>query len=305
MEASREVRKKLAVVIGNLICRCIEEARYVPYILGQDEVIEMIVRNPEAFQKLVQEEQCDRTEYSTGTLTAKLDALAELGQFESFDGFDMSFCSRNESEANLAPAIEKINHLTRTFNVYVGNTVTLFEKEFEAFTEKFREQLSRAGMDLRVIGFTTEDMADLEKTALSYQDSGQMLQAFMFERLLSCHVITKQFVSLPEGYSLGERLIENAVRSPALFPATVKFIMRVSYVSQGGWEDLFTLLVRIVDFEADESCRSRLIDLLEQDAMFSCNLLCAGFADLKRRTPLERRAAIDRSLQAWKQKGCA
>jgi len=299
MLPSQEIRRKLVLVIKNLICRCIEEARSVPYILRQDEVVELLLRNPTRFQKLVEEERLDRTEYSTDTLTAKLDALEELGQFEALGACDMSLYGRNESESDLSPVIELINQLTRTFSVYISNTVTLFEKEFELFTDKLRRLLTKSGLALQVVEFTEEDTAELEKGAETYLVSGRLLEAFVFERLVSCHVITKQVVALPSGYSLGEKLMRSAIKDADLFSRLIKFILRASYVSQGTWNDLFAMLVRIVDGEWQARHRAVLVDLVEQDAIFACNLLCGTFSELKRRSPFDRRSAIEKALEGW------
>jgi hypothetical protein len=297
MQPSREISGKLVLVIRNLICRCVEEARSVPYILRREEAVDLLLRNPDRFQKLVEQERLDRAEYSMDTLTAKLDALEELGQFEALGACDTSLYGRSESDSDLSPAIEQINQLTRTFSVYISNTVTLFEKEFELFTQKLHDLLGRSGMALQVVEFTEEDLAELEKGAETYLASGRLLEAFVFERLISCHVITKQVVGLPSGYSLGEKLIRSATRDAGLSSKMIRFILRASYISQGGWNDLFAMLVRIVDGEPQP--RTVLTDFIEQDAIFACNLLCGTFSDLKHQNPDDRRAAIEKALEGW------
>ncbi len=293
MPASQELRTKLIRVIGNLICRCIEEARNIPYVLRQDELLEVLVRDPARFQRLVEEERFDRTEHSAGTLTAKLDALSELGQFESLDAYNLSWSA---PERDVSRAIEHINRLSSTFAVYMGNTVTVFEREFESFTGKLCQLLKQSGMTLKVVEFTREDMGALEAMASEYLTSGRLMRAFVFERLLSCHVITKKVVVLPREYSLAGRLIQSAIKDGDLFPRVVRYILRASYISQGAWEDLFSQLVKAVRTEQQIKYRSALIDLIEEDAVFSCNLLCGSFADFKGQTPQERRSAIEMAL---------
>jgi len=299
MLPSPEIRRKLVLVIRNLICRCVEEARSVPYVLRREELVDLLLRNPDRFKKLVEEEGADRVEYSKDTLTAKLDALDEIGQFEVLDRCDTSLYGQSESDGDLSPAINHINQLTRTFSVYVSNTVTLFEKEFELFTQKLHDMLSKSGMALRVVEFTEEDLAELEKGAETYLASGRLLQAFVFERLISCHVITKQVVALPPGYSLGKKLIGLAAKDAGLFTNLTRFILRASYVSQGGWNDLFAMLISIVD--GDTRSRTVLVDLIEQDAIFACNLLCGAFSELKHQSPSDRRAAIQKALEGWRE----
>jgi len=62
MQTSAEIRKKLATLIGNLICRCISDARMIPYILNREEVITMLMDDPARFEKLVQDEHTDQSE---------------------------------------------------------------------------------------------------------------------------------------------------------------------------------------------------------------------------------------------------
>ncbi|MBM3790516.1 MAG: hypothetical protein FJW35_09230, partial [Acidobacteria bacterium] len=146
MQVSQEIKDKLSVVLGNLIVRCIEDARTVPYVLDQDEAVDILVRTPHLFMKLVREEHSGRAELAREKLTARLDAISELGQFEALDAYDMSFYGPMESDADLSPVMNRIIHLTRTFVVYVSNTVTVFEKEFDSFVHKLRQSLQLAGM---------------------------------------------------------------------------------------------------------------------------------------------------------------
>jgi hypothetical protein len=91
MRTSPEIRKKLAQLIGNLIRRCIHEARMIPYILSQEEVIKMLVDDPALFERLVREEQTDQTAYSKKDLTAKIDAVSELAKLDSLETFEEAF----------------------------------------------------------------------------------------------------------------------------------------------------------------------------------------------------------------------
>jgi hypothetical protein len=302
MQASGEIKSKLALVIGQLISRCIEEARKVPYILDQQEAVDILVGNPALFAKLVCDEEADRIEFSREKLTASLDAVKELGQFEALDGMDMSFSCPMESTADLAPIVETINQLTRTFIVYVGNTVTIVEKERELFAEKLRQWLQKSGLSLRTVQLYASDMGELEQSANAYLLSGQFLQAFLFGHLLSSSVIAGDVVRLPSSssYSLNENLIRTGLLEAGLFPNVVRFILRACYISQGQWEDLFEVLVRFSEEEAQVCTRSQLVDMIEQDAIFCCNLLGRSFPDLRRLQQAERRSAIERTLQGYR-----
>jgi hypothetical protein len=301
MQASPEVRQKLVIVIGNLICRCIEEARAIPYILGQEQVLEILVGNPDRFAELVRDEHHGQTEFAHDRLTAKIDAVAELGQFEALSAFDNSFSGQMESEDNLADVLGLIHRLTRNFVVYTGNAITIFEKEFQLFMEKLRQSLLQAGEALQAINLSPADMAGLEEKAAEYLHAGQFLQAFLFERLLSADIITKELVRLPtSGEDFKRRLVRCALSIAGMRSSLVKFILRACYVSQNDWQDLFDVLADVADQEPWVCDRSLLTDHVEQDGVFCCNLLGDSFANLKKWTAAERRQAIENKLSGRK-----
>lgn len=298
MQASQMVRQKLALVIGNLMRRCIEEARQIPYVLDQDQIVGLLVDDPAFFAKLVQEEHHDRTEFSSERLTAKLDALTELGQFEAIDRFDISFSRPVASDADLEPVLDLVNRLTRTFVVYIGNMVTIFEKEFQLLMERFRQSLQQGEIHPDAVELTPSDMAELEKEAAVYLDAGQFLQALSFDRLLRSEVITKELVILPSAdYSFNKNLLKHGQKDADRFASLVKFILRACYISQGAWQDNFVTLVDLLYADEDVGRRSQLIDTIEQDGVFCCNLLRESFANLKKWSPDQRRAAIEKKLE--------
>jgi hypothetical protein len=300
MQPSPEVRQKLVTVIGNLICRCIEEARKVPYILEQDQVVKIIVDNPAFFAELVRDEHRDRTVFANDRLTANIDAAVELGQFDALDAFDLSFSSPMATDADFDPVLDLINRLTRTFTVYTGNTVTIFEKEFQLFMEKLRQSLAQSGMALKAVDLTAEDMTGLERKAEGYLVAGRFLQAFLFDRLLHAEVITKELVRLPcPVYALTRQFLRSALGEEDLRQSLVAFILRACYISQGGWQDLFNVLVELSEREPDLCPRTLLTDRIQQDAVFCCNLLCESFASLRKWTSAERRAAIEQRIGLW------
>jgi len=250
---------------------------------------------------LVRDEHHDQTEFAHDRLTAKIDAVTELGQFEALNAFDTSFSGQIDSQADFEQVLNLINRLTRTFMVYSGNAVTIFEKEFQLFMEKFGRSLLQAGETLRVIELSPADMAGLEEKAEGYLCSGQFLQAFSFERLLNAQIITKELVRLPmSGESLKRKLVKRAMRDAGLRSSLVRFILRACYVSQGDWQELFDTLTELADQEPEICGRSFLTDLIEQDGIFCCNLLGDSFANLKRWPATERRSAIERKLAGRK-----
>jgi hypothetical protein len=270
----------------------------IPYILSRDEVIKMLVDDPTSFERLVREEYADQTAYSKKDLTAKLDAVSELGKLDSLDAFEKSFWIG--AEVDISPILDLTNQLTRSFAVYLGNASTLFDKTFEEFMGKFRQSLQSAGMTLRAVDFTLEDVAILKASAAAYLSAGEFLQAFTYDRLLSSQIMIEQVINVPSrGFSLREDLIRQALNEPGLSTAVVKFVLRIFYVSQGAWEDLFTILVKLVHQESGRCTPRRLIDLIEQDVVFSCNLLCASYAELRQWPAVQRRLAIESGLEKY------
>jgi hypothetical protein len=301
MQASAELRKKLATLIGNLLCRCIRDAGMIPYVLNRDEVINMLMDDPARFKKLVEDEQAGQSEYSKSDLTVKLDAAAELGKLDAIDAFEQSFWDGREIDLN--PILDLVNQLTRTFAVYAGNAATLFDKAFEDFMDKFRQSLQKSGMTIRTIDFTPDDSALIESNAMSYVTRGEFLQAFTYERLLTSQTMIKQVVNLPpEGISLREDLVRYSLNDPNLYVPLIKFVIRASYISHGDWGDLFTVLVRQVNEESSQCSPAKLIDLIEQDVVFMCNLLCRSYADIREWAPDQRRLAIEDSLKTSREK---
>jgi hypothetical protein len=300
MNASAEIRKKLATLIGHLISRCIREARMIPAVLHREEVINMLVDDPGLFAKLVHDEHDDNTELSKQDLTVRLDAVAELAKLDSLEVFDKSFWDGPEVE--LPPILDRTNQLTRTFAVYLGNAATLFDREFEAFMNKFRQSLQQAGMSIRTVDFTLEDMSSFEDISAAYFDAGEALQAFTFEKLLSSQIMMKQVVSLPRDYSLRENLIRRALKNPKLLPSIFRFVIRISYISQGSWEDMFPVLLRIIREESVEGSSAKLVAAVEQDIVFSCNLLCKSYEEIRQLTSDQRKRAIASSLENYSNK---
>jgi hypothetical protein len=298
MEASDEIRKKLATLIGHLISRCIHDARMIPTVLHREEIINLLVDDPALFQKLVGEEHAGNSELSKEDLTVKVDAVAELGKLDNLEAFDKDFWG--DSEVDLSPILELTNQLTRTFAVYMGNASTLFDKTFEGFMDKFRQSLQRAGMTLKTFDFDLDDVAVFENRAAAYLLSGEFLQAFTFDRLLSSQIMMKQLVNMPTtGFLLREKLIRRGLENPKISPALVRFVLRVSYISQNAWDDLFPVLAGSVSEKTGRISSEQLVDFIEQDVVFSCNLLCRSYAEIRLLPSAERKLAIKNNLKRY------
>jgi hypothetical protein len=296
MQASVEIRRKLAALIGDLISRCIREACMIPHVLSQEEIVDLLVRDPELYEKLVQNEHRDKTELSKTDLTVSINVTKELEKLDQLETVDKSLW--DGPEIDLSPIMDLTNQLARTFAVYLGNAATLFDREFEDFMNKFRQSLQRAGMTLKTVDFTLEDAAILESSARSYLTAGEFLQAFTFDRLLSSQIMMKQVVILPStGFSLRENLIRYALEDPSLSSPMIKFTLRACYISQGAWEDLFTVMLRLVNEEPGLCSSARLMELIEQDVVFSCNLLCRTYAEIREWTTAQRKVAVEKALK--------
>jgi hypothetical protein len=154
---------------------------------------------------------------------------------------------------------------------------------------------------LKTVDLTLDDVAIFREYAAAYLCTGEFLQAFTFDRLLSSQIMIEQVVNLPpRGFALREDLIRQALGQPDRASALVKFVLRISYISQGAWEDLFPLLARIVHQETGLYAPRQLVDLIEEDAVFLCNLLCSSYAELREQPPVERRRAIESSLGKYR-----
>jgi hypothetical protein len=299
MQTSDEIRKKLATLVGHLISRCIQEARMIPAVLHRDEVVNILVKDPALFQKLVQEEQADKRELSKQDLTIRLDAVKEMGKLDKIEALEQPFW--DGPEVDLTPIMDVTNQLTRTFSVYFGNASTLFDKSFEEFMDKFRRSLHQAGLTLRTFDFTADDVKVLETNAMSYLLAGEFLQAFIFDRLLSSQIMIKQLVNLPaEGFSLRENLIRRALEDPNLYPGLARFVLRISYISHGSWDDLFPVFAKIILQEPGLCSSEDLVSFIEQDAFFSCNLLCKSYEEIRLLSADQRRSAIESSLEKYR-----
>jgi len=298
MQVSVEIRQKLATLIGRLICRCIDEARMIPTVLQREEIINILVDDPALFEKLVRDEHAGHSELSKEDLTVKLDAIAELQKVDELTAFEEKHW--NGAEIDLKPILDLVNQLTRTFAVYIGNAATLFDKSFEEFMSKFRQSLQRAGMTLHAVDFSMDDATIFENTAAAYLDDSEFLRAFVFDKLLSSQIMMKQVVNLPPaGFALRENLLRRALKDPKLFSGAIKFVLRVSYLSQGSWDDMVPILIRLVREEAGIGGFAQLIDHVERDIVFSCNLLCNSYAEIRQWPASRRRQAIESGLENY------
>jgi hypothetical protein len=274
----------------------------IPYILNRDEVINILVDDPGRYEKLILDEQVAESALSKSEVTVHLDAVTELGKLDGIEAFERSFW--DGPEVDLVPILDLTNQLTRTFSVYIGNAITLFDKAFEEFMNKFHQSLQRAGTTLKAIDFTPEDVALLESSALSFVSEGEFLQAFTYDRLLTSQIVVKQVLNLPPtGFAVRERLIRHALNDPNQYSALIRFVIRVSYISHGAWTDLFTILAKQINQGPALCSAAQLVDLIERDVVFSCNLLCKSYEEIREMAAEQRRRAIGKSIKNCLEKG--
>ena len=101
MQNGAEIRKKLATLIGQIISRCIRDARMVPTVLNREEVIRILMDDPSLFQKLVQDEHVGNSALSNEDLTINLDMVAELAKLHELETFEASFWDGPEVDLTL------------------------------------------------------------------------------------------------------------------------------------------------------------------------------------------------------------
>ena len=298
MQASAEIRKKLALLIGNLLSRCIREARFIPHVLNQEEVIDILLKNPVLYERLVSDEHTKNSETSKEDLTIRIDVAKELEKLDGIDAIEKAFWDGPEAE--LSPILDSTNQLTRTFAVYLGNAATLLDRTFEDFMNKFRQSLQRAGMSVKAVDFTSDDVAVLWGNAISYISRGEFLQAFTFDRLLSSQIMIKEVINLPvQKLSLREDLVQHALNDSSLTSALIRFVLRISYVSQGAWDDLVPIVAGQIQERPGLCSPDRLLELIERDVVFSRNLLCRSYAEIREWPAEKRRAAIISGLRRY------
>jgi hypothetical protein len=297
MLISQEIRTKLALMIERLISRCIDEARFIPYMATQDEVIKILLEDPNQFGMMMHEQMApDQNNSPRGEIAFNFDAITKLGNFETLESFVSP--PWNGSEADIAPLLKKINQLARTFGVYTGNASMIFDRVFEKFLDKFRNSLQASGMTIQEIDFTSEDVDNFKRYGEDYLSESKFLQAFTFERLLNSQVMLKKIIHPPPiGFSICKDLIRYALKRPDLQTPFVKFILRASYVSQGSWGDLFLVLLRLVCQETNLCDSAQLISLIDQDITFTCNLLQKSHNELSQWPAAKRRSAIEICLR--------
>lgn len=299
MNTPQDIRKKLVLLLSNVIGSCILKARMVPYILKQEEIVNLIIEDPAYFEKLIQEEQSICNENSKDDITASFDALVELQKIKTIDSYAGNY--RHFSETEIQALLDFVNQMTRTFGVFVSNAFTLLDKRMAEFISNYREFLAEQQMVLRKIDFTADETGMLEESAVAYIHNGEFLQAFTFARLLNEQSTIKEIIRFPSSQApLYENLIKHSLKDPVLAADLVDFILHASYLSHGNWSDLFQILSRIILKQPEESDRLKYIEAIERNIVFCCNLLHKSVTDIRDMPSTRIRIAILHSLDEFR-----
>ena len=299
MSTSLDVRKKWVLLLCNVIGNCVHKARMVPYILKQEEIINLLIEDPALFTQLIQEEQAVDNWDSKGNITANFDALDELQRIKAIDSFSDNY--RHLSLAEIDSFLDLINEMTHIFGIFIGNASILLDKRMDEFIGNYREFLSSQAMDVRRIDFTVEETVMLEKSAIAYIDNGEFLQAFTFARLLNEQGAIREMIRFPPlPMSLYEVLIRHTLNKTDKASDLIHFILHASYLSQGDWNDLFQILTRTILNKPGEYDRLKYIEAIERNIVFCCNLLYKSIMELRDISPTKIRTSILQSLDKFR-----
>jgi hypothetical protein len=297
MDDNRAIKEKLILVIINLIVRSIEEAKKVPYLVEQENLVDILINHPDIYQQMVLEGQLDGGGVPKGKTIVKLDILSELNEFEGLDRFDMTLEGMMVQDDQNSPIFNQINLLSKMFMAYISNIITTFEKSYEQFLDRYRQSMQGMSQKVDVVQITWDDLGEVRQAAESMLAGGEFIQSFSLGRLLDPEVIASNLIHFPSADdSLARLLLVNAPQDVDKFRRLAKFILRASYISHNHWRDIFHVLAELAEQDPQRYHREVLISLIEQDSVFCCNLLHMTYESLFSWTPEDRRLAIEQAL---------
>lgn len=299
MVDNRAIKEKLILVIINLVVRSIEEAKRVPYLVEQENLVDILINHPDIYQQMVLEGQLDGNGVPKGKTIIKLDILSELNEFEGLDRFDMSLEGMMPQTDQDSPVFNQINLLSKMFMAYLSNIITTFEKSYEQFLDRYRQSMQGMIQKADVVEISWDDLGGVRQTAESLLDAGEFIQSFSLGRLMDPEVIASDLIHFPAvDDTLARLLLANAPQDVDKFRRLAKFILRACYISHNHWQDIFQVLAELAEHNPQRYHREVLIALIEQDSVFCCNLLHETYESLLARPPEDRRRAIEQALAA-------
>ncbi len=297
MKSSGTVKDKLVQVILNLARRSIDEARKVPYWVEQDNVVDILINHPDLYKTLVSEGQLEGDGVPQGKMLVKLDILAEIEEFRSLDKQLVGAWGSGQSKIDLESVSSQVNSLTKLFLAYHGNMVAIFEKEYDHFLGRFRKTLDETEEELHPFLLDQSDFEEARQMAEAYLAEQRFIEAFSLGKLFHPDIIRNLLFQFPDPeYSLVEELIRESPKIEPAYSNLVRFILRACYLSHSLWCDLFVVLLKLVEQDPGLYHRQKILELVEQDIVFCCNLLHTTYDQLHSMSAEQRRAAIEASL---------
>lgn len=291
-------KEKIIRILVNLISRSIEEARKVPYLMEQDNLVDILISNPRLYQQMVLEGQIDPKGMSDGKVVVKLDILDEMAEFEGLSNYDMTFVGMVEVSSENSPVFHQIGLLSKMFMAYLSNLITIFEKSYEEFLERYRQTVREVSSSLSQVEVSWDDLEGVRRASKEMLVQGKFIQAFSIGRLLEPEVVGKDLILLTSsGNSFNAHLLQSLPWDLDLFDRLSRFVLRASYISHNHWGDLFDALVLRVLQDSRSSLRESLIQHIERDSVFCCNLLHETYENILAWRPGEIRKTIENVLE--------
>ena len=297
MKSPGTVKDKLVQVVLNLARRSIDEARKVPYLVEQDNVVDILINHPDLYKTLVSEGQLEGNGAAQGKMLVKLDILAEIEEFRSLDRYLAGAWGSSQSKIDLDSVSSHVNSLTKLFLAYHGNMVAIFEREYDHFLGRFRKTLDETEEELQPFLLDDADFEEAQQMAEAYLAEQRFIEAFSVGRLFHPDTIRNLLFQFPDPeYSMVEELIRESPKSEPTYTNLVKFILRASYLSHSLWRDLFVVLLKLVERDPGLYHRQKILELVDQDFVFCCNLLHTTYDQLHSMSAEQRRTAIEAGL---------
>lgn len=293
-----QIKKKLIWVLSNFISRSIEEARKVPYLMDRDNLVDILVRNPDIYRQMLLNGQIDEDGISRGKVVVKVDILDQIAEFKALDEYDLTFTSMVGQDALRPLVFEKINLLSKMFMAYFSNLIAIFEKTYEEFHERFRETMKPPAHATSLVSISWDDLEDIKKRAIELVKEGKFIQAFSIGRLMDPELISSDLVLFPRaGDSFARLLLQSLPWDVDLCQRMTKFILRTCYISHNHWYDIFHALMQLANQEPNRFHRELIIQEIEQDSIFCCNLLHETYENILTWKTGELRVAIEIALR--------
>jgi hypothetical protein len=149
------------------------------------------------------------------------------------------------------------------------------------------------------ISLNAKDLEGIRRTAEGYLAAQRYVEAFSLGELIHPEIVKDLLFQFSEaGYSLVEELIRGSPKIVTDYSGLVRFILRASYLSHNLWCDLFSGLMKLSEQDPQLYQRDLVLDLIEQDFVFCCNLLHIPYDEFCALRDAERSDAVRIRLNA-------